>query len=816
MHDLIHDFHQDLRFGLRSLLRSPTFTTIALLTLAVGIGANTALFSVFDGVLLRPLAYVDADRLVTVLEEGRAPTSPANFIDLRDTLSTVSDLTAASPWWPVLDGEGPAQQFPGLLASPSLFALLRAEAALGRVFDPTLDGGSANDSPRGEAVERVVVLGHEAWQGRFGGDPAILGRALNLDGQPHTVIGVMPAGFRFPPFWATEAEFWAPFRDDPEMWAQRGGRFLRVFGRLSPGADVTGAQQQVETLARRLETRYPEANDGLAYVVEPLAEPVVGGVRGGLTALLVGVGFVLLIACANVSNLLLTRAAGRRREIAVRTALGAPRRRLVRLLLTENMLLAVGAGALGWLFALWGVEALVALAPPEVPRLDEVHLDHRALFFTLTLSLATGLAFGLLPTLGFLRRNLGGALAQGGRRPTGHGGETSRGILVVCEVALALVLLIAAGLVGRHLWDLWRLDPGLRTRGVMTFTLPFAGTPHAEPERQQAFFDQIVDSVSALPGVENAALINHLHLGGDLWGWGFEVEGQAVANPSEAPRASYRVVSEGLFAAARIPLLAGRGFDHRDAADHPPVVVVNQSLAERHWAGEQAIGRRIRGLGSDSPWLEVVGVVGDVRQWDLADEIRPEVYFPYRQNPDPWWTQTSLMVTTSGEPTVLLRPVEQALARFAPGVPAAKPRALTEILHRQRWQPRFNATLLTLFAGTALLLAAVGVYGVMGTTVALRRSELGLRAALGAEAHQLIALVVGRGLRLTVAGLVIGTLGAQLSGNMLAHLIPGVAPHDPLLLGGSAALLAIVALAAAILPARRAGRVDPMTTLREE
>ena len=811
---MLQDLTLDLRFALRSLTRSPGFTFLVVLTLAVGIGANTALFSVFDGVLLQPLDYTDSENLVTVLEPGRSPTSPANFLDLRDELDSIDHLTAASPWWPVLrrsgdldEGTGTgSEQFPGLLATPELFDLLGAQAALGRTFDPALDGSA--DAPR------VVVLGHEAWQRRFAGDPEIVGKVLSLDSEPHLVIGVMPEGFDFPPFWATEAEFWAPHRGDHEMWTQRSARFLRVFGRLAPDTDVALAQAEVDTAAARLATTFPDANDGLALEVEPLAEPVVGGVRGPLRTLLVGVGLVLLIACANVANLLLTRASGRRREIALRSVLGAPGRRVVRLLLTEGAVLAVLAGVAGWLVALWGLEAILALAPPEVPRLDTVGLDLRALLFTSGIALAVGLLLGLLPARTVLSWNLGKALSRGDRGAVG--GDGPRGYLVAGELALALMLLAAAGLVGRQLHDLWRLDPGLRTEGVATWTLPFADSPHAEPANQQAFFEQTLAAARALPGVEGAALINHLHLGGDIWGYPFEIEGRPLERRGDAPQASYRVVSDDFFTVAEVPHLRGRIFDSRDHRDSTPVVVVNQTLADLHWPGENPVGQRLRGFRQEAAWLEVVGVVGDVRQWSLADPVQPELYFPYRQHPDPWWHQTSLIATTSGDPTALRRSFARALAEVAPGVPAAKPRTLGEILHQQRWQPRFNATLLSLFAGTALLLAAVGVYGVMSNTVALRRTELGIRAALGAEARQLVGLVLGRSLRLTFVGLLVGGVGAIALGDLLASQIPGVTPRDPLLLAAAAVLLTSIALAAAVLPAHRAGRVDPLATLRDD
>ena len=792
---------QALRVAIRSLIRSRRFTVLTVATLTFGIGITTACFSVFDAILLRPLAYGDAERLVTVLEPGRSPTSPVNFVELREGAESLEHLTAASPWQPVLRGEGPAEQLPGLKASRDLFALLGVEPLIGRTF------------AEGDGTERVMVLSHELWQQRFGADAGILGRALELDGVSHTVIGVMPRGFLFPPFWATEARFWAPY-DDPEMWS-RQGRFLRVFGRLSGAVDLPVAQSEVDLLARALAAEYPDSNADLTYRVEPMSEPVVEGIRPALKTILFGVGLVLSIAVANVGSLWLTRTAGRGQELAMRRVLGAHGWELWRQGLAESLCVVALAAGFGWILALWGLEALKAAAPPGVPRLAEATLDGRVFAFTLAIVTVLALVFALLLPASN-RRQLARSLAVGARRVGDRGASRGRALLVTGEIAMALMLLLASGLMGRSLLHLWQLDPGLRTEGVLTVQLPFGGSPVEAPEAQGPFFDRLLDRMTALPGVEGAALINHLHLGGDIWGFPFEVEGRPEENSATAPNASHRVVSERLFETFDIPLLEGRHFGRRDDAEATPVVIVNRRLAQAHWPGESAIGRRIRGFHGDRPWLEIVGVVGDVRQWSLTQEIQPEIYFPYRQNPVSFWTQTSLVVTTEGDDAALLGTVAGSLRTLTPELPAAQPRTLRQIYSHLLWQPRFSVSLLAVFAFAAVALAAIGVYGAMSYAAAASRRELGIRAAVGAERRHLVRLLVGRGLASTLWGLTLGLTGAVLLGGWLESQLHGVSPHDPATLAATALGIGAVALLAAYLPAARASRVDPVASLRQD
>ncbi|MCG8462392.1 MAG: ABC transporter permease, partial [Holophagales bacterium] len=797
------DFSLPLRFAFRSLVRSRRFTLLAVATLALGIGFTTAFFSVFDTILLRPLAYSDSEQLVTVLRPGRGPTSPANFLDLRERTTTLEHLTAATPWHPVLRGEGPPEQLGGLRASRDLFELLEAQPLLGRTFGTDEDG---------EDPEAILVLGHELWQNRFGGDPEILGRTLELDGESHTVVGVMPPGFHFPPFWATEARFWVPFRD-PEMWSRRGANFLRVFGRLSNQATIEQAQADADRITAGLAEEHPDLNAELSYGVEPLSEPVVEGIRPGLRTILAGVGLVLLIACVNVASLWITRTAERRQELAVRLALGARSWALLRQGLAESTCVVAAAAGLGWLLAYWGLEALRFLAPPDVPRLDEVALDARVFAFTLGIAAVLAVAFALLLPA---PRRLSAALAGGSRRLGGREESRGRSWMVTAEVAMALVLLLASLLMGKSLLHLWNLDPGLRTEGVLTAHLPFGGSEVAPPERQNPFFDRLLERVRGLPGVEQAALVNHLHLGGDRWGNVYEAEGQPVESPATAPAANQRVVSEDLFATFEIPLLEGRHFRPTDTADSRPVVIVSRSLAERHWPGQPVAGKRLRHLSEDDPWLEIVGVVEDVRQWSLTDEPPPTIYYPYRQNPVDWYTQTSLVVTTEGDEAALLRTVSQSLRSMSPQLPLSQPRTLRQIYGQLLWQPRFSVSLLGLFALTAVLLAAIGVYGAMANAAAARRRELGVRLALGADRADLVRLLVSRGSRSTLLGLALGLVGAALLGGLLESQLHGVSPHDPLAFAATALGIGTVALVAAYLPALRASRLDPVISLRQD
>ncbi len=578
---------RDLRYGLRTLARTPGLTAAMVVVLALGIAASTAVFSVVNAVLLRPLPYEAADRLVVMLHEDRNPVAPANYLDWRRAATHYERMGAAEMWSPNLTGDDHPERVRALRVTADLLPMLGVAPTLGR---PLLEG---EDRAGGD---HVVVLGHELWAARYAGDPKAVGRPITLDGDTYTVVGVMPPGFSFPPFWATGAQLWAPLSLEDRA-TNRGGSSLRVFGRLAPGATLDQARAEMAGMTARLETEFPGTNREVT--VRPLIDVVVGEVRPALLVLLGAVGFVLLVACANVAHMLLARAAARRKEIALRAALGASRARLVRQLLTESLILALAGGGAGLLLARVGIRALVALGPPGLPRLETVALDGSVLAFALAVSLATGFAFGLVPALQATRRDLGDSLREGERGSTEGGGRGGlRGALVASEMALALVLLVGAGLMIRSFVALQAVDPGFDRKNVLSMIVSVAGTGSAEPARRAAFFQDVVRDASALPGVTAASAINHLPLAGDIWGWPFRVEGLPEPKPGESPTATYRVVLPGYFRTMGIPVRRGRDVSDEDRAGAPGVVVVNESLAARHWPGEDPIGKRARPRGS--------------------------------------------------------------------------------------------------------------------------------------------------------------------------------------------------------------------------
>ncbi len=801
------DFWWDVRTRARRLWRKPGFTLLAVGTLALGIGATTALFSVFQSVLLSPLRYQEADRLVAVFtarpEEGqfRLASSPLLFHSWKEQSRLLEQVTAATPFSATLTGRGDADKLDGLLASPCLFQLLGRQALLGAAFSP---------EQLEEGEPRVVVLGHGLWTRKFGGDPQIVGQSIVLDGDAYRVLGVMPPGFRFPPFWATGAEFWAPLVFAPED-RQGSAEFLRVFARLAPGATVEQARQEVDRLARRviehhgLEGRAPGAH------LEALQEPVVNEVRPALALLLAAAGLVLLIACANVANLLLVRSLARGQEMALRAVLGAAAGRIWRQLLAEGPLLSIAGGAAGVLLAAGLLRVLLWLAPADLPRLDEIGLHPAALAFAAGISMLCALAFALTPQL----RNRGGRVAEhlseartSGTGPRGH---SAGPLLVVGEVSLAVLVLVGAGLLLRSFDQLRRTDPGFATENRLTLDVDLEGTRFGPAEQHLPFVEQLVERVEALPGVRRAGVINHLHLGGDLWSSGVRADGLELP-PEERPNASFRTVDPGFFSASGIALRRGRVFTRRDRPDSPRVVLVNETLAGRLWGGD-VLGKRIR-QSSSWEWAEVVGVVADARQWDVTDPVRPEVYYPYSQNPVSFYATVSLLVHTEVEPRSLVPALRRTVRHLDAGLPVTRVRTLEEIFAGSIARQRFSTLLLTAFSLLALLLAAVGLYGVVSFTVAQRRREIGIRIAVGARMGDIVRLVLSQGLLLASAGTLLGIGLSWAATRLLASQLYEVAPTDPWALAGAVGLLLVVALAACYHPARRASRVDPVATLR--
>jgi predicted permease len=814
---LLDDLGQDLRFAARSLGKSPLFTVVAVATLALGIGANSAIFSVVDAVLLRPLAYGDPDRLMTVLHDApslparirrQGPVSPADYLDWKAQNQVFEHLAAAQAGagigslTMVLTGRGTPEELAPMSVTAEMFQVLAVGPLLGRSIGP------GDDQP---GAPRTVVLSHALWQRRFGGDRSILGQSIVLDGVARTVIGVMPPGFRFAPFWYTSAELWLPLviaEPGHDRTTDRDGRSLRVLGRLRPGVTRAQAQAEMDRIWHHLEQQYPATDSHLTVTVDPLKDKVVGNVRRPLLVLLAAVALVLLIGCANVANLLLARGTARRKELGLRTALGASRGRLVRQLIVESLLLAFLGGALGVLLAQWGIDLLLAVGPRDLPRREGIHLDRAVLTFTLVLSLATGVVFGLVPALHTSASALGEALKEGSRASTeGLRRNRLRNLLVVSEVSLALMLLIGAGLLIKSFRRLQAVDPGFDPHHLMGLGVPAP----ADPARREAFFDAVLARLSAVPGVSAASAINHLPIDGDLWTESYVVDGRPPPRPGDEPGAVYRTMRPGYLATMGIALARGRDFSDFDRRDAPPVVIVNEALARDAFPGEEAVGRRLR-IG-EVPH-EIVGVTADARQKDWAESPIPEMYLADRQHPARGYL--TVVVRTTGDPGPLRTRLQREVTALDSNLPAPRIVTMEEAITTALWQPRFNLLLLNAFAALALLLSAVGIYGVMAYSVSRRTREIGIRVALGATAGQVHRLVAGQGLLLTAAGVALGLVGALAATRLMSTLLFGVGATDPTTFLVVPVLLLGVGLVACYLPARRATRVDPVIALHHE
>ena len=800
---------QDLRYALRTLSRSPGFTLIAVLTLALGIGANSAIFTVVQGVLLKPLEYRDPERIVIVLERNldagfpRFSFSPPNFRDLRDLNHSFEYVAARTSSSFNLTGEGVPERLPGNEVSADYFRVLAVEPAAGRLI-------TAEDDQAG--AEPVVVLSYRLWQNRFGGDTGLIGRPIQLNGKPYTVIGVLPASFP-----QRNWDVFTPMAGAYES-AGRGGHFFSVYARLKPDVTLEQAREDVTRLAAQLEQTYPDTNTGWSAIVLPLQELMVEDVKTALLALLGAVGLVLLIACANVANLMLSRIALRDREVALRTALGATRRRLLRQLLTESMLLALAGGGLGLLLAVWGTRTLMALNADSIPRAEEVVVDGGVLAFTLAVALATGILFGLLPALQGSRVDLNGALKEGGRGQSGGlRSRRTRRLLVVAEVAVALTLLIGAGLMIRSLGKLLAVDPGFDPKNALTAQITLPNSRYGEGEQRIELFRQLYQRAAALPGVTGVGSIMPMPLTGDNFVLRFFIQGRPLPQPNQGPQANIRVVSPEFFHVFGIPLYQGRDFTFDDNRNAPPVAVINRSTAERYWPDQDPLGQRIVFGDPEDPeakWMTIVGIVGDVHHSSLEGALEPEIYWPHLQRP---FEDTTLVLRTAGaDPTTLAGPLRAELDQLDPDLPLYSIRPLEQIVTDSVAQPRFNATLLTLFAGLALVLAAIGVYGLISYAIAQRLHELGIRVALGAGRGHVLATVVREGMTPVLWGLGVGLVAAFLATRLLSSLIFGVSATDPATFVLLTGLFAAIALAACLLPALRATRVDPVVVLREE
>jgi putative ABC transport system permease protein len=810
---------QDLRYGARMLLKSPGFTLIAVVTLALGIGANTAIFSLVSSILLRQLPFRRPEQLVRVdsrrLASGKYPFTLPDFIDYRDQNQSLSGIAAYTPWSANLTDQGEPEQFQGLRISANAFELLGVEAVAGRVLAP------GDDAP---GQQHVAVLSYGLWRRRFGADPQLVGKKLTLNGASYTVVGVLPPQFFFPPP-IREAELAVPLAPDadPLRGVRTSTNFLRALGRLKPGVTREQAEADLTAVAQRLRQQYPDANrQKLGVTLSPFHEEVVGSFRLMLWVLLGAVGMVLLITCVNLANLTLARATGRRREMAIRAALGATRRRLVRQLATESLLLALFGAGLGLLLAFYGIGLLLALSPEILPRAGEVSIDFRVLGFTLALSLLAGALFGLTPAWQATRISLNEELKGSGRGASGGERQNrARSLLVVSEIALSVVLLVGAGLLIKSFLRLQAVNPGFEAENALAIRLSLPKAQYSNRAAVTAFYEKLRPRLESLPGVEAVGFVSALPLSGTLFSIPFTIEGRATS-PDEAHRADYRAVDAGYFHALKIPLIAGREFNERDAAETPPVALISQNLARRHWPQGSPLGARLRiNDNNQGPRpVEVVGVVGDVKHLSLDGEPAPHIYLPVHQTHEDgvaWLTNTQYwMLRTTVDPLTLSAAARREIQAVDRKAPASNIRTMEQYLAASVAPRRFNLRLLSIFAAAALILAATGLYGVISHGVAQRKRELGIRIALGARPGDVLKLVTREGMALAIIGVALGLMAALALTRVMKGLLFGVSATDPLTFMVIALLLMFVALLACYIPARRATKVDPLIALKSE
>jgi putative ABC transport system permease protein len=809
MGQFIETAWRDVRLGVRSLVHSPIFTVVTVLSLALGIGANTAIFSVVNGLLLRPLPYPEAEQIVDVWHTppqqafpglDRFSVSPANYIDWKAQSSTFEQMAVYTYTGLSLSTSNDPLPLIGAAVSSDFFSVLRTNPMQGRGFTP--------DEER-VGSDQVVVISHGLWQRAFGANPNIMGQTLTLNSRGFTVVGIMPAGFEFP----READLWVPLAWDDKERQIRSIHDYLVVARLKQNVSLDQAQAEMSTISSRLEQQYPEENSGWGARVIPLREDLVGNIRLALLVLFSAVGFVLLIACANVANLMLARGANRRKEMAVRVALGAGRARLVRQLLTESVLLAVTGGLLGLLLAVWGSKMLVKLG--SLPNAGEIGIDTWALGFTLLVSFAAGIIIGIVPALQFTRTNISETLKQGAGRTGGSPiKQHTRKALVISEVALSLVLLIGAGLMIRSFWKLQNVNPGFDTSNALTMSVVLTPSRYSEPHQMLAFFDRALEQIRSVPGVVSVGTTTTIPLAGGGSTQPFTVEGRPAGTIAEQPMAQTRYISPDYFRAIGIPLRQGRFFSDYDRDKSVPVVIISEAMARRFWPGENPIGKRLTpSFHSEQGAREIVGIVGDVKSSGLEVDSAAMMYLPFRQSPRPF---LSFVVRTASNPESLIQPVSRAIYSIDKDQALTDVQTLDQVLVASLSGRRFNMTLLLTFAGVALLLAAVGVYGVMNYTVTLRRRELGIRMALGAKATDVLRLVLRQGLTLTLIGVGAGLISAYALTRLMATLLYGVTATDYLTFITVPAVLIAVGLLASYVPARRATKVNPTIALRTE
>ncbi len=811
---------QDLRYGLRMLAKNPGFTAVAVLTLALGIGANTAIFSVVNGVLLNPLPFSDPDRLVALY--SRTPDSPRwsisypNFLDwVRDNRS-FSDLAAYRAYDFNLTGMGEPERVPAEMVSASFLPLLGVKTVIGRTFRPVEDqlGGAT-----------VVVISGGFWKRRFGSSPDVLGQALTLNGVDYTLVGVLPADFNYTGNNFQVSDVYVPIGqwNDPAFRDRRTGMGMNAVGRLKPGVTFEQAKADMDALGQHLAEEYPEANKGTGITLIPLKQNAVGDIQPFLLVLLAAVGFVLLIACVNVANLLLARSTGRTREFAVRTALGASRGRMVRQLLTESLLLALSGGGLGLLLASWGLRGALKVLPQALPRAEEVNLDGRVLLFTLAASALAGIFFGLVPALKSSRASIHEALKEGGRGASGVR-HRAQSVFVVVEMALAVVLLAGAGLMIRSLARLWRVDPGFDPHNVLTFRLALPPTASTTPDAARATWRQLQDQLTALPGTQSASLtVGAMPMAGDSE-LPFWLEGQPKPpSQAEMKQVILYIVQPDYLKVMGIPLQRGRFLTPQDNEHSPLVTVIDERFAELYFGNQDPIGKRVNFDIGDIA-AEIIGVVGHVKQWgldtDATSSMQAQCYLQVNQIPDQFVPMmagfTGFMLRTAGSPLAQVVSIRETLRQISSQQVMYNIRTMDEIISGSFTARRFLMFLLSIFAGLALVMSCVGIYGVISYLASQRTHEIGIRIALGAERQDVLRMVLAEAARMALLGVAIGLVAAFGLTRLMEKMLFGLSPHDPLTLAGVAALLTMVALAACYLPARRAAKVDPMVALRYE
>jgi putative ABC transport system permease protein len=805
---------KDIRYGIRGLLKRPGFTVIALITLALGIGANTAIFSVVNAVLLRPLPFQKPEELVIVWEDlafagfPHNTPAPANYVDWKTQNQSFVDMAASRETSFNLTGDGEPERVSAYAVSANFFPLLGVQPLLGRSFVPE------EDQPGGS---KAVVLSYGLWQSRYGGDRNILNREVLLNGEKYAVVGVMPASFQF---FAKDVRVWVPIALTQEQWANRGGHYLTVVARLKPGVSVTQAQADMNAVMRRISMDHMDETLGgkIGVVVMPVRDEFVGDARGSLIVLLVAVAFVLLIACANVAGLLLARAVGRRKEIALRLALGAGRTRVVRQLLTESLLLAVAAGVLGSLLAYASFTFLQGLIPEEMAIATSLKLDVRILVFTIAISIVTGIIFGLVPALQSANFDLNDALKQSSGRVTSSG--RLRSAMIVFEVALSLVLLVGAGLLIQTLFQLFRQYSVLEPEKILTMRTILPLEKYKEPQRRTSYYQQVLQRVEHLPGVVAAGYSTSIPLAWKGGTSGFYPEGIKAPIPGMAYDANHREVSANYLKAMNIPLRQGRYFESGDNAQSLPVAIINETMAREYWPGENALGRRFKVGDPDEPgkqWKEIVGIVADIRQMGIDEPVKAEMYIPYEQITDwPGYVPRDLAIRTTGDTSNLAGAVRQIIREVDPDQPVSNVATMQEVLSEEAGQRRMGMIMLVGFAALALLLASLGIYGVLAYFVTQHTNEIGVRQALGASPRNILFLVLKKGMGLTLIGVVIGVVASFALTRLMSSLLFGVTAGDPLTFATVPLLLIGVALLACYIPARRATKVDPLVALRYE